>query len=105
MKKKILVSAFLLTIGFISVRANDLYRVQGRPAPVTRNVLSTELPAALHSDIKKEYKDYWIADLYEVKDKRRPSYFLTLENADQVVKLSAVDSKNWVMTSTTIKAN
>lgn len=105
MKKKIIVSAFLLTIGLMSARATDLRQVQGQPVPVTRNVLSTELPAALSSDIKKDYKGYWIAELFEVKNKRRPSYFLTLENADQVVKLSALDSKNWVMTSTTIKAD
>ncbi len=103
MKKKILVFAFLLATGLMSTRANDLHYVQGRHEPVARNVLSTELPVTLRSDIKKDYKDYWIAELYEVKDKRHPSYFITLENADQVVKLSAVDSKSWVMTSTTIK--
>ena len=90
MKKKILVSAFVLAVGLMSARANDLHRVPGQPASVTRNVLSTKLPKALRNDIKKDYKDYWIADLYEVKEKRHPSYFITLENADQVPAAPAV---------------
>jgi hypothetical protein len=103
MKKKIPLSAFLLVIGLMSAKAGDLRHLQGHRTPVARNVLSTELPATLYSDIKNEYKDFWIAELYEVKDKRHPSFFITLENADQVIKLNAINSKNWVMTSTTIK--
>lgn len=107
MKKKILISAILSTIGLVSARASDLLRVNGQPAPVACNIniLSTELPVALRSDIKKDYKDYWITGLCEVKDKGQFSYFLILENADQIVKLSAIDSKDWVMMSTTIKVN
>jgi hypothetical protein len=67
------------------------------------NILSTQLPAAHLADIKKEYKGYWITELYEEGKSKQPSYFITLENADKVVKLSSDDSENRVIDSTKIK--
>lgn len=115
MKTKILVSALLLTISFTATRANgsildraavditkiSLFRMD--PITVVRNILSNALPQALRDDIKKEYKDYWISGLYEQLSNNRASYFITVENADQIVRLSSTDSKNWVLISTTIK--
>jgi len=62
------------------------------------------LPSVLLRDIKKEYKGYWITELYEVGKSKRPFYFITVENADQIVKLSCDDSENWFIKNTVIKA-
>ncbi|HEY4831174.1 MAG TPA: hypothetical protein VIH61_01240 [Waddliaceae bacterium] len=103
MKKKILIAGLLLAIGFGSAWANEPTFAYVHPAPVMRNIPSGELPTALRDEIKDEYKDYWITDLYETVGKKKPSYFITLQNADQIITLSATDSENWVVTGTTIK--
>lgn len=69
----------------------------------TRNILSTQLPTTLRKDLKKEYKDYWISELYEQGSNKHPIYYITIENADQVVKMDATGSKNWTIQSTAIK--
>jgi hypothetical protein len=104
MKKIVITGAFFLLIGVVSeltnpVRANDF------PGSGMRNILSTELPAVLRADIKKEYSGYWITALYEVGGIKKPSYFITVENADDVIKMSSDDSETWVITSTTAKDN
>jgi hypothetical protein len=104
MKKKILISALFLTIGFAAAWANDRLAVQVSATSTPRNILSSELPTALRTDIKKEYKDYWITGLYEVVENKQPSYYITVENADQTIALSASDSQNWVIMSTTLKS-
>ena len=76
---------------------------KGQPR-VARNILSTQLPAALLADIKADYKDYWITDLVQKEKKKKSDYFITLENADQTVQMSSTDGDNWVVTNTIMKA-
>ncbi len=103
MKKKIIISVLLLTIGFTSAWANDHLPVQVGPTPTPRNILSNELPRTLRKNIKREFKDYWITGLYEVVANKQHSYFITVENADQTISLSARSSKTWIITGTTTK--
>jgi len=104
MKKTIIGVVLFLFATFIGAstipaHANDL------PASRVHNILSSQLPAGLLTEIKKEYPDYWITCLYEEGNVKRPSYYITVENADQIIKMSSDDSENWVVTSTTIKNN
>jgi len=62
---------------------------------VQKNILSDRLPAKLLTSIKKDYKSYWITNLYREEANGKVSYHVTLENADQVVKLSAAPSTKW----------
>lgn len=103
MKKRIIVSAIFLIISFASALAAGRPQINVKPKSSVHNILSTELPATLLADIKKEYKGYWITELYEEGKSKHPSYFITVENADQVIKLSSDDSENWAIISTTIK--
>jgi hypothetical protein len=103
MKKSILISALLLVIGFATVRANDGGRISVIPSGQVHNILSSQLPMTLLTAIKNDYKDYWITELYEEGQNKRASYFITVENADQIVKLNSTDSKNWVITNTISK--
>lgn len=77
---------------------------KGQPR-VARNILSTQLPAALLADIKTGYKDYWITDLVQKEKRKKSDYFITLENADQTVQLSSSDGENWVVVNTIVKVN
>lgn len=104
MKKRFIAGAFFLLAGLLSewvspARANVL------PTSGIHNILSTELPAVLREDIKKEYAGYWITGLYEEGKIKKPSYFITIENADRVITMSSDDSENWIIRSATVKNN
>ena len=104
MKKNILVSAFLVIISFSSALANNVpispLEVPGR----AHNILSNKLPVRLLSEMKRAYKSYWITDLYKQGDKKHVSYTITVENPDRIIEMRSTDSRNWVVTSTKIKA-
>jgi hypothetical protein len=102
MKKIILGAALLLSISFTYASAAALAPQTGRP-PVVRNITSTELPAALLTGIKNDYKDYWITECTETGKKNREEYFITLENADQTLQLKSSDRSSWEVVSTKIK--
>jgi hypothetical protein len=102
MKKKFLGLALLLIVSLGYASAADV-----APQPVrlrvARNIVSTQLPAALLTNIRTGYKGYWITECYEKGKERRPDYFVTLENADQVVQLRAIHKSAWEVVSTTVK--
>jgi hypothetical protein len=49
----------------------------------------------LQGNLKKDYSDYWISDLFEVANNEGTSYYVTLENADTKMVLKASDGKSW----------
>ncbi len=66
--------------------------------PAVRNILSTQLPARLQSSIKTKYSTYWITDLYKCTTEGKVCYYITLENADQKLKLNTSHGTNWQIT-------
>ena len=104
MKKRLLGAAFFLLIGFTYASASDR-APQSYQYRTGHNILSSQLPEALLTTIKKDYKDYWITELSESGKGKHSEYLITLENADQIVQLSSGDSENWVVTSTSVKGN
>jgi hypothetical protein len=70
-----------------------------------RNILSSELPVSLQSDIKSTYAGYWITELTEEGEGKHVKYNLTLENADQVVHLRAGKAAEWEVVSSVLKVN
>jgi hypothetical protein len=102
MKKIFMGAALLLSISFTYASASALAPQTSRP-PVVRNITSTELPAALLTGIKTDYKDYWITECTETGKKNREEYFITLENADQTVQLKSGDRSSWEVLSTKVK--
>jgi hypothetical protein len=67
------------------------------------NILSSQLPASLLADIRKDYKDYWITELTEEGKGKHSDYSIVLENADQIVQLHSSNSEAWVVTGTSVK--
>jgi hypothetical protein len=102
MKKSIMGAALFLLISFTQVSAAELAPQNGQPH-VVRNIVSTELPAALLTGIKNDYKDYWITECHEDSKKNRAEYFITVENADQTVQLKSSDKSSWEVVSTVVK--
>lgn len=100
MKKTILPIIFCFAISSITAHAADSGGNEGgMPAkksfPIIHNILSDKLPSRLQKTIKKDYSSYWITGLYKSQVNGRTSYHITVENADQIIQLSATSSTQW----------
>ena len=62
---------------------------------VSRNLISYQLPINLQSELKKEYGQYWISDLFEYSTEDVTTYYITVENADQKVILKTSGGSGW----------
>ncbi|HMH20669.1 MAG TPA: hypothetical protein VK563_02780 [Puia sp.] len=100
MKKPILAIALCMAIVSADARSTDRPLTEGgspskKSTAVQRNILSDKLPSKLLTTIKKDYRSYWITGLYKEVSNGRSSYHITMENADQVITLSATPSTRW----------
>lgn len=76
------------------------FSMDGELLSMDRNISLLQLPISLFIDLKNDYRDSWITDLFEVKNNEGTHYYVTLENADKVVMLSANNGKDWKTIST-----
>lgn len=98
--KKTIVSLFVCVVVMSTVHAANLTNGETPAKKVTivqKNILSDRLPAKLLTAIKKDYKSYWITNLYREEANGKVSYHITIENPDQVVRLSAAPSTKWAI--------
>ncbi len=70
------------------------YSPNGQLDSIVHNILSDNLPVLLLAQLKN-YKGYWISELYEAVINGHSSYYATLENADQKIILKSASSKDW----------
>jgi hypothetical protein len=70
------------------------YSGDGKLMAVTHNIVSTQLPLQLLMDLRRNYADYWISDLFECDADGSTTYFMTIENANSKVTLRSNDG-NW----------
>ena len=74
------------------------YNEDGKLISVTRNISSLQLPIILQTELKKEYNNYWITDLFEMSNDYGAEYYLTLEDADnKTILKSSVGSNSWTV--------
>jgi hypothetical protein len=71
------------------------YAQDGNLLGVTRNILSTQLPISLFTDLKKNYPSHWITDLFEMATNNENTYYVTLENSDQKLVLKSNGTNGW----------
>ena len=71
------------------------YNTDGDLLGLTRYISSMDLPLGLQTELKKDYADYWISDLFEVSKTEGTAYYITLEEADKQVVLKSTDSSGW----------
>lgn len=71
------------------------YNDNGQLLAVSRNIRSSQLPIQLLIQVKKDYADYWISDLFELTTEGNTNYYITLENANTSVTLRSYDSGSW----------
>lgn len=63
------------------------YNATGELTALTRYISLTDLSLTLQNQLRKNYKDYWISDLFEVAKNGDTSYYITLENAESRIVL------------------
>jgi hypothetical protein len=78
------------------------YSPIGELIAVTQNITSTQLPLPLLMQVKRNYANYWISDLFEMNVDGESNYYITLESADRKVTLRSSDL-NWEIFSKSSK--
>lgn len=79
------------------------YSTEGELLALTRYLSPDDLPLALLNNLKKNYSEYWISDLFEVAKNEGTNYYVTLEDADTKLVLKA-SGNTWVTHQKTKKA-
>jgi hypothetical protein len=84
----------------LTFRANDMilsafYGDNGKLIAVVRNILSSQLPTDLMLDLKKNYSDFWITELFELNSDGQTGYYVALENADTKLILRSNSDNTW----------
>ena len=79
------------------------YSNSGDLQAVVRNITSVQLPIGLLSDLKKDYNEFWISDLFEIASNDQTTYYITLENANKKIVLKSEGSFDWTVFSKTKK--
>ena len=71
------------------------YNNDGSLIALTRNITSVQLPVSLQVELKKDYEQFWISDLFELNNEEGTTYYVTLENADSKVVLKGSTFNSW----------
>lgn len=80
------------------------YGTDGTQLALSRNITSAQLPINLQAELKKNYEQYWISDLFEMTDASGLNYYITIETADTKVVLKSQSTYNWSTFQKTKKA-
>jgi len=92
----------------LTFKINDMvmfafYSDNGELLAVTRNIKSSQLPIQLLLQLKKDYNDYWISDLFELNGEDLNNYYITVENADKKITLRSTNNSTWELYEKTTK--
>jgi len=96
---------FRVTFTFNGLALSAYYSNDGELQALVRNITSDQLPISLLTEVKKNYGDYWISDLFEMVSGDQTNYYITLENADRKIVLKSVSVSEWQQFSRMKKDN
>lgn len=71
------------------------YSPDGSLLGVSRNIVAGQLPISLFTDLKKNYTNYWISDLFEMATNNDNVYYVTLESSDHKLVLKSNGTNGW----------
>lgn len=71
------------------------YNTDGRLLGLTRNIIVSELPLKLQKELKKDYDNMWVSELFEASREEGTAYYITLENADTQLILRSAAANSW----------
>ncbi len=92
----------------LTFKMNDIilfafYSDKGELLAVSRNITSDKLPLQLMLDLKKDYTNYWITELFEINIDETNTYYVTVETADVRITLRSNGADNWEVFNKTTK--
>lgn len=90
-------ASYKATFVYNSQHVTAYYNFEGNLMGLTRNISSLDLPLGLQTGLKKNYKGYWISDLFEVSNQEGTNYYITLEKADETLVLEAGALGKWTV--------
>jgi hypothetical protein len=67
----------------------------GELIAITRFISPNQLPIELQTSLQKIVKKNWVSDLFEIQTEAGTSYYITTENADQIVVLKSEGTNGW----------
>jgi len=67
----------------------------GELMAVVRNILSDQLPLALMRDIRSNFSNYWISNLFELSADGQSTYYATMENSCETLILKSNGFNEW----------
>jgi hypothetical protein len=71
------------------------FNSNGELIAITRYISPNQLPLELQSSLKKMVANSWVSDLFEIQTETGTSYYVTTENANQVVILKSEGTNGW----------
>lgn len=72
-----------------------LFNEDGSLAGAYRSLVSSQLPIGLQSELRNQFSEYWITDLYEFSNTEGGGYYVSIENADQIMIMKSTNATNW----------
>src|SRR5262249_8389569 len=73
------------------------YNADGELLGLTRYISPLDLSLNLQLDLKKQYCNYWVSDVFEVSKNEGTNYYATVENADMKIVLKSSDGNSWTV--------
>jgi len=73
------------------------YSTAGELIGIARYISSLQLPLGLLTNLKNNYSNYWISDLFELSNTDGTHYYLTLEKSDASIMLVSTNGTNWTI--------
>lgn len=71
------------------------FNANGKMLSIARYISSVQLPVNLFVDIKNDYSNYWISDLFEVSNSEGLHYYVTLETAESKLVMRSDNGGSW----------
>jgi hypothetical protein len=71
------------------------YDFQGNLLGLIHHILTTSLPVELQKEIRKNYANYWVSELFQVSTEESTHYFIQIKNADETIVLTSEGNNGW----------
>jgi hypothetical protein len=76
-------------------RVFAFYSTNGDLISVARYISSLQLPLHLIKELKNDFSDFWINDLFEVNNNEGTHYYVKLESAESKLMLKSTNGGDW----------
>ncbi len=71
------------------------YNADGDQIAITSNIHIEQLPLTLSSELKSNFENSWLTELFEISSNGETAYFATLESATHITILKSEGTTGW----------